>query len=119
VPKRVQPVQHENYKGIEIRSHPWEVTSENKRTWTLRLGIMFQTGGYPATGFEYLHEKQFPNQREAHTAGFEWGRRIIDHWRLTCLIPRQKVSRRLAEAEAPTVRSSGRGPRKKTVWMGR
>ena len=93
-----KPIRHENYIGVDTRSSPSEVTMENIKKWKIRLEIMFPTGGYTATASEYLHEGQFPTLRQAPTAGFEWGRRILDPWRLTGLMPRQKVSRRLAEA---------------------
>ena len=99
MPKPVDAIQHETYKGLDIRSHQFEVPRDGKTKWKLRLDITFPQGYGASTTCEYLDEEQFsPTQTKAHLAGFEWGRRIVDHWLLTGMIPRQKVSRRLAEA---------------------
>ena len=87
-----ETVQHETYKGVGIRSYPRETV----RKWTRRLEIAFPHTDGTATTCAYLHQAAFPTLKHAHDAGFIWGHRIIDHWSLTGLIPKQTVSRRLA-----------------------
>ncbi len=92
----VQLIQHETYSGVDIRSHPLEVTRQNKKRWKIRLDITFPTGGLTATAPEYLDEVNFystPN--EAHTAGFRWGHHIIDEWLRTGDIPSARLARSL------------------------
>ena len=70
-------VLHEPYKGQNIRSCPYEFL----HMWKVRLDITFPNGAGRKTIGEYLDKKRFyVTQREAHTAGFEYGRRIIDEW---------------------------------------
>jgi hypothetical protein len=107
MPKPVDAIQHENYKGVDIRSHPCEAVRHNKKRWKIRVDITFPTGGLTATAPEYLDEVNvFSTLNEAHTAGFRWGRHIIEHWLLTGLIPGPRVSRRLAEAATQGNRNS-------------
>ena len=90
-----KPVQHENYKGVDIRSSPRGLTRENKKKWKIRLDITFPTGSFTAMAPEYLDEEQFPTLRKAHTAGFEWGRRIIDKGLESRRIPSQRLAKGL------------------------
>ena len=66
----LQPIQHETYRMVDIRSHPCEVTRQNEKKWKIRLDITFPTGGFTATAPEYLDEMNFfSTLNKAHTAG--------------------------------------------------
>jgi hypothetical protein len=70
-------VLHETYKGQDIRCCPYEFLQK----WKVRLDITFPNGDGRKTIGEYLDKKRFyATQGEAHTAGFVYGRRIIDKW---------------------------------------
>jgi hypothetical protein len=70
-------IQHEQYKGHEIRSSPYEF----QKKWKVRLDITFPNGNGSETIREYLDKERFYSiHSEAHTAGIEYGRRIIDEW---------------------------------------
>ncbi|MEP7154107.1 MAG: hypothetical protein ABI856_20575 [Nitrospira sp.] len=95
MPKPVDVIQHETYKEVDIRSHPREVTRENKQQWKIRLDITFPTEIFTKVAPEYLDEEQFLTIHEAHTAGFAWGRRIIDKWLEIRSIPSPAVAKGL------------------------
>ena len=83
-----KPVQHKTYKGLDIRSGPFEVMRKKEKKWKVRLDITFPKGNVDATMVEYLDDERFyPTLSKAHTAGFEWGRRIIDEGLRSSRIP--------------------------------
>ena len=70
-------VLHEPYKGQNIRSCPYELLQQ----WKVRLAITFPNEDGRKTIGEYLDKTGFyATQGEAHTAGFLYGRLIIDKW---------------------------------------
>jgi hypothetical protein len=88
-----ETIQHETYQGIDIRSHPCEVTRQNKSKWKIRLAITFPTGSGTATATEYLDDVNFYSTlHEAHAAGFRWGHHIIDEWLRTGDIPSPRLA---------------------------
>ena len=77
-------IKHEQYKGHDIRSEPSEVERKEKKGWKVRLNITFPVHG-TGTMEELFEENEplYPSLTDAHTAGFKFGRRIIDekiHW---------------------------------------
>ena len=79
-------IKHEQYKGQDIRSHPLE--GDTKETWKLRILIAFPVHG-TGTMKEFFEEGKplYSTLTDAHTAGFEFGRLIIDEWLRTGNIP--------------------------------
>jgi len=76
-------VLHKLYKGCDIRSSPFEgLQIKGPEKWKVRLDITLPNRDGSKTIHEkYLDEKRrFLTQSEAHTAGFEYGRTIIDKW---------------------------------------
>ena len=69
-------IQHERYKEHDIRSNPRKDLVEEK--WKVRIDITFPTKDFTIKLREYLDEKVYSTVSEAHTAGFEYGRRIIE-----------------------------------------
>jgi hypothetical protein len=70
------------YKGCDIRSSPSEgLQIKGPAKWKVRLDITFPNRDGSKTIPEYLDDKRrYLTQSEAHTAGFEYGRKIIDKW---------------------------------------
>ena len=69
-------VQHEQYKGHDIRSSPFEVLTKERK---VRIDITFPPIYGTTTTGEYFDRTQlYSTLGEAHTAGFEFGRRKID-----------------------------------------
>ena len=84
----VRRVWHKQYKNHDIRSSPIEgLQVKGPLRWKVQLNITSRKGdGKEAR--EYLIEKpRYLTQGEAHTAGFEYGHRIIDEWIRTGRIP--------------------------------
>ena len=72
-------IQHEQYKGHDIRSSPVEVLTKKRKDWRVRIDITFPAIYGATTHGEYFDETQlYSTVGEAHTAGFEFGRRKID-----------------------------------------
>ena len=68
-------VRHDSYKGHHIRSSPLTV----KKQWKVQLNITFLFKDETKLTKEYLDEERlYLTQEEAHMAGFEWGRGIIN-----------------------------------------
>ena len=68
-------IEHDKYKGHDIRSHPLEVERYGKMKWKVRIDITLLNGNMR----EHLDEEQLYLMRdEAHKAGFELGYRLID-----------------------------------------
>ncbi|WHZ16009.1 MAG: hypothetical protein OJF52_002857 [Nitrospira sp.] len=67
-------VRHEKYKGYNFRSSPREVTNG----WKIRIHIPFTMGGDGGTIREHLREELYSTLDDAHTAGINWGRELID-----------------------------------------
>jgi len=86
-------VQHENYKGISIRSIPFAVFSrQGQKQWIVRLDITFTTGNASSSTPEYLNARLvYLTSTDAHLAGLEWGRRIVDLWQDSGQIPPPEV----------------------------
>ena len=83
-----ETVQHESYRGIDIRSSPFEVSRKGQTKWKVRLDIAFPTGYHCETVPEYLDDNLvFSTSTEAHLAGLEWGHRIVDLAELSGQIP--------------------------------
>ena len=78
MPER-EEVRHEYYLGNDIRSSPFKV----KDKWKVRIDFSYPALNQIVTTEEYLDEHPlYLTQNEAHTAGFEKGRRMIDDWLL-------------------------------------
>lgn len=72
-------VKREEYKGHNIRSHPFEVERKKKNGWEVRIDIINPFVHGTTSGREYLDETQlYSTLGEALTTGIEYGRRIID-----------------------------------------
>ena len=71
-----ESIQRERYKEHDIRSSPRKDLVEEK--WKVRIDITFPTIDFTIKLREYLDEKVYSTVSEAHTAGFEFGRRIVD-----------------------------------------
>ena len=82
-------VVHKQYKKRDIRSSLIEGLHVNgPLKWNVQLNITFPEGAGMETIREYLIEKpRYFTQDEAHTAGFEYGHRLIDEWIRTGRIP--------------------------------
>jgi hypothetical protein len=66
---------HDSYKGHHIRSSPLTVNKQ----WKVQLNITFLFKDETKLTKEYLNEERlYPTQDEAHMAGLEWGRGIIN-----------------------------------------
>ncbi len=69
-------VKHESYRGHDIRSSPREFPGHK---WKIRLDITFPHGNGRETLEEYLDEERtYSMLSEAHDAGIEYARTIID-----------------------------------------
>lgn len=71
------------YKRCDIRSSPVEgLQIKGPAKWKVRLNITLpNSDGSETIPEKYLDEKRrYLTQSEAHTAGFEYGRTIIDKW---------------------------------------
>jgi len=85
-------VQHENYKGISIRSSPFAVSRHEQQQWIVRLDITFPTGGASRSTAEYLNARLvYLTSKDAHLAGLEWGHRIVDLWQDSGQIPQPEL----------------------------
>jgi hypothetical protein len=78
-------IKHEQYKGHDIRSSPRKDLMEEK--WKIRIDITSPPFHGTTKMREYLDEKVYVTMGEAHTSGFEMGRRIIDERIQTGRIP--------------------------------
>ena len=78
MPER-EEVRHEHYLGNDIRSSPFKVQDK----WKVRIIIYYPVLNQLVTTEEYLDEHAlYVTQNDAHTAGFEKGRRLFDEWLL-------------------------------------
>jgi len=86
-----EDIQHERYKDHHIRSSPSESLEIKSRTkWNVHHNIIFPNVDAAGTDTiqEYPYEEpRYATQSEAHMAGFEMGRRIIDERIQTGRIP--------------------------------
>jgi len=71
----MDPVKYERYLGHSIRSSPRKADDK----WAIQIDITFPNVGMSQLTREYLDETRlFQILEEAHIAGFEYGRRIIN-----------------------------------------
>lgn len=69
-------VRHEFYKAHDIRSSPVEI---NKNAFKVRLDITWPPVHATTMTYEYLGDEHlYPSLDEAHVAGFNYGRDLID-----------------------------------------
>ena len=75
-------IKHKQYKGHDIRSSPLQsLDIQGRAKWKVHLKIIFPNADGTGTDTiqEYPYEEpRYATQSEAHAAGFEMGRRIID-----------------------------------------
>lgn len=70
-------IRHEEFKDHDIRSSPRKDPA--KEHWKIRIDITFPPIHGTTSMTEYLDDNHiYMTLSEAHTAGFEYGRRIID-----------------------------------------
>ncbi len=67
-------IQHEQYRGCNIRSSPVDLRTE----WKVRIDITPPNGSSTIECLDEAHRYASPG--ECHLAGFEYGRQIIDGW---------------------------------------
>jgi hypothetical protein len=76
-------VNHETYKGYDVRSNPFEVEPGK---WRVRIDVTPPKSNDDVT--EYLDETCFyANVIEAHKAGHQYGRNIVDERRSSLTQP--------------------------------
>ena len=82
-------VLHKQYKKRDIRSIPIKgLHVRGPLKWKVQLNIIFPKGAAMETIRVYLIENpRYLTRDEAHTAGLEYGHRIIDQWIRTGRIP--------------------------------
>lgn len=73
-----EKTKHEQYKGHDIRSSPFEVKGKEKEGWQVHIDITLPPTHGTTSMREHVDEKVYITLNDAHTAGFEWGRQIID-----------------------------------------
>jgi len=79
-------VLHKQYKKCDIRSSPIEgLQVKGPLKWKVRLNITFPDG---TIAEKFGPRLRYLTQIEGHTAGFEYGHRVIDEWIRTGRIPR-------------------------------
>lgn len=79
----IEPVQHEQYRGHDIRSCPLQLEglrkAEDNQKWKVGINITPpEVRGAQTTSDLPDGEPYYPTQKDAHKAGFERGRRHID-----------------------------------------
>ena len=86
-------VQHENYKGIDLRSSPSEFPMLGQTKWKVHLDITFPADGTISFLHGYHNDRLvFLTSNEARLAGLEWGHRIVDLWQDSGQIPSQELA---------------------------